>query len=44
MAGRNIELASLTEFVVNEGIKYEVETPMYNIVLAKLSVNTESQE
>lgn len=37
LAGRNIELASLTEFVVNEGHKYEVETPTYQLVLDKLS-------
>ncbi|TDW49107.1 ketopantoate reductase [Flavobacterium sp. 270] len=37
LAGRNIELASLTEFVVNEGLKYEVETPTYQLVLDKLS-------
>ena len=36
MAGRKIELASLTEFVVNEGAKYEIETPTYKIVLEKL--------
>jgi 2-dehydropantoate 2-reductase len=44
MAGRNFELASLTEFVVNEGVKYEVETPMYNIVLAKLSESLKTEE
>ena len=37
MAGRKIELFSLTEFVVNEGIKYEIETPTYQMVLDKLS-------
>lgn len=37
MAGRKIELASLTEFVVNEGAKYEIETPTYQMVLDKLS-------
>jgi 2-dehydropantoate 2-reductase len=37
MAGRKIELASLTEFVVNEGLKYEIETPTYQKVLEKLS-------
>ena len=36
LAGRNIELASLTEFVVNEGAKYEVETPTYHLVLDRL--------
>ncbi|TDD73931.1 ketopantoate reductase family protein [Flavobacterium caseinilyticum] len=37
MAGRKIELFSLTEFVVNEGFKYEIETPTYQMVLDKLS-------
>ena len=37
MAGREIELASLTKFVVNEGAKYEIETPTYQMVLDKLS-------
>jgi 2-dehydropantoate 2-reductase len=37
MAGRKIELASLTEFVVNEGLKYEIDTPTYQKVLEKLS-------
>lgn len=36
LAGRKIELASLTEFVINEGLKYEVETPTYELVLDKL--------
>ena len=36
MAGRKIELFSLTEFVVNEGKKYEIETPTYQMVLEKL--------
>ncbi|MFV5686110.1 ketopantoate reductase family protein [Flavobacterium sp. GB2R13] len=36
IAGRKIELFSLTEFVVNEGIKYEIETPTYQMVLEKL--------
>lgn len=39
LAGRNIEVASLTEFVVNEGLKYEVETPTYQLVLDKLTIN-----
>jgi 2-dehydropantoate 2-reductase len=38
-AGRNFELASLTEFVVNEGLKYEIEMPTYKTVLDKLSEN-----
>ena len=37
LGGRKIELASLTEFVVNEGAKYEIETPTYQMVLDKLS-------
>jgi 2-dehydropantoate 2-reductase len=37
LAGRKFELASLTEFVVNEGKKYEMETPSYQKVLDKLS-------
>jgi 2-dehydropantoate 2-reductase len=37
MAGRKIELASLIEFVVNEGLKYEIDTPTYQKVLEKLS-------
>jgi 2-dehydropantoate 2-reductase len=37
LAGRNFELASLTEFVVNEGLKYEMELPTYKMVLDKLS-------
>jgi 2-dehydropantoate 2-reductase len=40
MAGRKIELASLTEFVVNEGLKYEIDTPTYQKVLEKLSKQT----
>jgi 2-dehydropantoate 2-reductase len=37
MAGRKIELFSLTEFIVNEGFKYEIETPTYQMILDKLS-------
>ncbi len=37
LAGRKFELASLTEFVVEQGIKYEVETPNYQMILKKLS-------
>ncbi|MGA9638174.1 ketopantoate reductase family protein [Flavobacterium sp.] len=37
LAGNNFELASLTEYIVNEGMKYEVETPTYRMVLDKLS-------
>ncbi|MBF4518432.1 2-dehydropantoate 2-reductase [Flavobacterium sp. ANB] len=29
LAGKNIEAISLTQFVVNEGIKYKVKTPLY---------------
>ena len=42
LAGRKIELVSLTEFVVNEGIKYEVETPTYQMVLDKLAIDSNS--
>lgn len=44
MAGRKLELASLTEFVVNEGLKYEIETPTYQMVLDKLAVDPNSVE
>lgn len=37
LAGRKIELSSLTEFVVNEGLKYEIDTPTYQMVLDKLA-------
>jgi 2-dehydropantoate 2-reductase len=37
MAGRSFELASLTQFVVNEGLKYEIETPTYKMIFDKLS-------
>jgi 2-dehydropantoate 2-reductase len=37
IAGRKFELGSLTAFVVNEGLKYEMETPMYQLVLDKLT-------
>ena len=40
LAGRKIELYSLTQFVVNEGAKYEIETPTYQMVLDKLAVST----
>ncbi len=36
MAHHKTELASLTEYVVNEGIKYSVPTPIYQMVLSKL--------
>lgn len=37
LAGRKIELSSLTAFVVNEGLKYEIDTPTYQMVLDKLA-------
>lgn len=42
LAGRKFELASLTQFVVEQGLKYEVETPNYQMVMDKLSVVLES--
>ena len=36
LAGHKTEVHSLTEFVVKEGLKYAVPTPMYKIILAKL--------
>ena len=36
IAGGKFELASLTEFVINEGLKYEIPTPTYNLVFKKL--------
>ena len=36
LAGRKIEIESLTAFVVNEGEKYELEMPNYQKVLDKL--------
>ena len=36
LAGRRIEIESLTAFVVNEGEKYELEMPNYQKVLDKL--------
>jgi 2-dehydropantoate 2-reductase len=36
LAGHKIEVFSLTEYVVNEGLKYGVETLMYQKVLEKL--------
>ena len=38
LARRKFELASLTEFVVEQGQKYEVDTPNYQLVLDKLSL------
>ena len=37
LANHKTELASLTEFVVKEGIKYSVSTPVYKMVLSKLN-------
>jgi 2-dehydropantoate 2-reductase len=42
LAGRKFELDSLTGFVVNEGIKYEMETPTYQLVMDKLAVDLDS--
>ena len=36
LAGGKFELASLTEFVINEGLKYEIATPAYDKVFTKL--------
>jgi 2-dehydropantoate 2-reductase len=36
LAGGKFELASLTEFVINEGLKYEIATPTYDKVFTKL--------
>ena len=36
LAGNKTEVYSLTEFVVKEGLKYAVPTPMYQIVLDEL--------
>lgn len=41
IAGNKSELASLTEYVIKEGEKYEVETPNYQMVFDKLSINHE---
>lgn len=35
-AGGKFELESLTEFVINEGVKYEIPTPTYQMVFEKL--------
>ncbi|MES2851297.1 MAG: 2-dehydropantoate 2-reductase [Bacteroidota bacterium] len=39
LAGRNTEVVSLTEYMVKEGVKYGVATPMYQIILDELSRN-----
>ncbi|MDD2674948.1 MAG: 2-dehydropantoate 2-reductase [Flavobacterium sp.] len=36
LAGHKIEVNSLTEFVVKEGLKHDVPTPMYRMILDKL--------
>ena len=36
MAGRKTELSSLTEFVIKEALKYEIDTPNYQLVFDKL--------
>lgn len=36
LAGKNTEAISLTKFVVNEGIKYNVKTPFYNKIAGVL--------
>ncbi len=36
LAGRNTEVVSLTKYVVDEGVKYGVETPTYQMILEKL--------
>lgn len=36
LAGRNIEAISLTQFVVNEGLKYNVKTPLYEKIASTL--------
>ncbi|MCG9793636.1 ketopantoate reductase family protein [Flavobacterium algicola] len=40
LAGNNFELDSLVSYVVNEGVKYEVETPSFQKVFDKLSLLT----
>lgn len=42
LAGKKSELVSLTEFVIKEGAKYEVETPTYQLVFDKLSSDLNS--
>jgi 2-dehydropantoate 2-reductase len=42
VVGRKFELVSLTEFVVNEGVKYEMETPTYQLVMNKLASDLDS--
>ncbi|MFV8392071.1 ketopantoate reductase family protein [Flavobacterium sp. LB2P6] len=37
LAGRNTEVVSLTEYVVKEGLKHGVTTPIYKKILEKLS-------
>ncbi|RTZ03502.1 2-dehydropantoate 2-reductase [Flavobacterium sp. RSP49] len=37
LAGNKTEVGSLTEYVVNEGLKYGVDTPIYKQILEQLS-------
>jgi len=37
LAGRNTEIVSLTKYVVNEGFKYDIATPVYKKIVEKLS-------
>jgi 2-dehydropantoate 2-reductase len=37
LAGHKTELNSLTEYVVEQGLKYGVATPFYQKILEKLS-------
>ena len=37
LAGHKMEVNSLTKYVVSEGLKYGVETPVYQKILEKLS-------
>ncbi|MCW2120836.1 ketopantoate reductase family protein [Flavobacterium sp. 7A] len=43
IAGKKFELDSLTEYVVKEGIKYEVETPTFQKFFDKLSLLTPNE-
>lgn len=42
LAANKSELGSLTEFVIKEAAKYEVETPTYQMIFDKLSANLNS--
>jgi 2-dehydropantoate 2-reductase len=39
LAGRNTEVVSLTKYVVDQAIKFGVATPIYQMVLEKLTRN-----